>query len=202
MTAAVRETIIPWPRQHQLCPGAGAVRRTEAPAAALLGGRGLVEVSRGSRGGDVAVSQAAAFLSPKSSFPVQLAAAVSLLGGWFWAWGRLGAARGDPCAGLGRKERIWEQFSHMGAEVTGGSGAGLWLSPVFYQPHQCTPRVPVLGATGTASWKAGSEERWFGRRCHLTAGELHPALRNAAPSPPVSPTSPGGGTHTRLEAAG
>lgn len=81
MTAAVRETIILWPRQHQLCPGAGAVRRTEAPAAALLGGRGLVEVSRGSRGGDVAVSQAAAFSSPKSSFPVYLAAAASLLGG-------------------------------------------------------------------------------------------------------------------------
>lgn len=52
------------------------------------------------------------------------------------------------------------------------------LSPVFYQPHPCTPRVPVLGATGTASWKAGSAERWFGRRCHLMAGELHAALRN------------------------
>lgn len=129
------------------------------------------------------------------------AAAASLLGRVL-GMGTFGAAQGDPCAGLGRKERIWEQFSCMGAEVTGGSGAGLWLSPVFYQPHQCTPRVPVLGATGTASWKAGSEERWFGRRCHLTAGELHPALRNAAPSPPVSPTSPGGGTHTRLEAAG
>lgn len=76
------------------------------------------------------------------------------------------------------------------------------LSPVFYQPWPHAPPVPVLGATSMASWKAGSAERWFGRRCHLMAGELHPALRNAAPSPSVSPTSPGGGTHTRLEAAG
>lgn len=108
VTAAVRETIIPWPRQHQLRPGTGAAWRTEAPAAALLGGRGLVEVSQGSRGGDVAVSQAAASLSPKSSFPVQLAARKGTLllrpcWGGFWAWGRLVLLRVIPVQGWGER---------------------------------------------------------------------------------------------------
>lgn len=156
MTAAVRETIIPWPRQHQLRPGAGTAQRTEAPsAAALLDGRGPAEVSRGSRGGDVAVSQAAAFSSPKSSFPVQEGnvAAASLLRG--------GSGHGDVCPAPLRSRTT---------QV---------LSRGFYQPRPHTPPVPVLQATGTASWKARSAETWFGRRCHLTAGELHPLLRNA-----------------------
>lgn len=179
VTAAVRETIIPWPRQHQLRPGAGAARRTEAPsAAALLDGRGPAEVSRGSRGGDVAVSQAAAFSSPKSSFPVQEgnAAAASLLRG--------GSGHGDVCPAPLRSRTT---------QV---------LSRGFYQPRPHTPPVPVLQATGTASWKAGVSRNvaWkavssHGRGAPSSAQKRHP-------SPPASPASPGGGTHTRLEAAG
>lgn len=76
------------------------------------------------------------------------------------------------------------------------------LSPVFYQPWPHAPPVPVLGATSMASWKAGSAERWFGRRCHLMAGDLHAALRNATRPLRCPPPAREEVPTQRLEAAG